>query len=101
MRINFISRRNFFSFLSVLVICITLLIALNYALKNASSYYEYQKYISDNTKDNIDFYYSCDDGWSSVMYNCDSNLQKKNLTGYYCNNTLICENSYKIIGNGK
>lgn len=63
---------------------------------NASEYYEYNKHMSDNEKSSIDFYYNCDSSFNSVMYNCPEKLQFKNITGYYCNETKICENSYKI-----
>jgi hypothetical protein len=73
--------------------CITIFII---AVNNAQEYYAYQKYISDNQKAVVDFYYSCDSNFYSAMYNCASNLQLKNLTGYYCNGTMICQNSYKL-----
>lgn len=78
------------------VISLTFLLGLIFLISNASNYYEYNKYISDNQKSNIDFYYNCDSTFNSVMYNCPSDLQYKNLTGYFCNGTKICENSYKI-----
>lgn len=81
---------------SCLVASFTVLLALGIALQNATDYYEYNKYISDNTKSNIEWYYNCDSTFNSAMYNCPNNLQFKNLTGYYCNGTKICENGYRI-----
>lgn len=87
---------DIFSVLWIFIICLTLFLSLVLLVSHSSDYYEYNKYISDNMKNNIDFYYSCDDSFNSVMYNCPKTLQYKNLTGYYCNKTKICENSYKI-----
>lgn len=50
------------------------------------------------TQSNVKFYYSCDTanfGYQAGFYNCAN--QYKNLTGYYCNGTLICENEYIIL----
>jgi hypothetical protein len=88
-------RFNVWMVVWIFIICFTFLIALVYAVKNAGEYYEYNKYISDNMKGNIDFYYSCDSNFYSAFYNCPINQSLKNLTGYYCNGTKICENSYK------
>lgn len=46
---------------------------------------------------NIDFYYLCPDYFISQYYNCDKGLTYENLTGQYCEGTLVCENSYKIL----
>jgi hypothetical protein len=87
---------NMYFAITIWVICLTLLVAFFYVLDNADNYYAYEKYISDNLKGNIDFYYSCDSTFYTAFYNCSPNLQLKNLTGYYCNGTIICQNSYKI-----
>ena len=89
-------RFNFWMVIWILVICLTFLIAFYYAVNNATDYYAYNKYISDNMKGNIDFYYSCDSTFYSAFYNCPFNQSLKNLTGYYCNGIVICQNGYKI-----
>jgi len=78
------------------IIGISLIIIVIIAFNHVQDYYNYQKYISDNQKQSMDWYYSCDSVFSSALYNCPINLQLKNLTGYYCNQTMICQNSYKI-----
>ena len=80
----------------LVVVCVTLIIALVLAIHHAQEYYEFHKYISDNMKSNIDFYYSCDSDFYSAFYNCPQNQSFKNLTGYYCDGILLCENSYKL-----
>ena len=85
---------NIWMFAIVVCTCLTLLLALIIAVQNAQEYYAYQKYISDNTKTNIEWYYNCDTGFYGQFYNCPN--PKKNLTGLYCEKELICENSYKI-----
>ena len=89
-------RFNLFSAIWISVVCITLLLIVILLAAHADNYYEYNKYISNNMKKNIEFYYNCDSGFYSTMYNCPTSLKYKNLTGYYCNQTKICENSYKI-----
>ena len=79
-----------------MVIGIILIISLIIAFQNAQDYYEHSKYISDNQKDTIDWYYNCDSAWDSKWYNCAINESHKNLTGQYCNGVIICKNDYKI-----
>jgi len=45
---------------------------------------------------NIDFYYYCPDHFVSAYYNCEKGFTYENLTGKYCNGTLVCENEYKL-----
>lgn len=85
---------NLYVMLSFIVISLLLLLSIGILLKNATNYYNYQKYIIENTKDNVEWYYNCDSIFQSWFYNCPSQL--RNLTGYYCNNTLICQNDFKI-----
>jgi hypothetical protein len=92
LEINF----NIWTAIHILIMCATLILALIIAFQNAQNYYEYNKYISDNQKVNIDFYYSCDNSWDSAFSNCPNELQYKNLTGHYCNQTKTCENGYKL-----
>lgn len=49
--------------------------------------------------DNIEFYYDCSGQFITQYYNCDQPFQ--NLTGKYCGEELLCENSYKIKGDEK
>ena len=79
-----------------MVIGIILIIGLIIAVNNAQEYYTYQKYISDNQKGVIDWYYNCDSNFESKWYNCPQNESYKNLSGQYCYGKLICENKYKI-----
>ena len=88
---------NFWYFAGWVALFVTLLLGLMIALRHAQDYYSYQKYISDNTKSNIQWYYNCDSNFYSQFYNCPQNETLKNLTGYYCRNNLICQNSYKIL----
>lgn len=78
------------------VICLTLIVIFIIAVNNAQEYYAYQKYISDNEKSNIDWYYNCDSNFESKWYNCPTNESIKNITGQYCNGQLVCKNEYKI-----
>ena len=50
----------------------------------------------DNNKEfYVEWIYKCPD-YVSAHFNCPNNLQLENITGKYCNGTLVCENNYKI-----
>ena len=74
----------------------TLIAGLIIVFKNAQNYYDYHKYISDNMKTNIEWYYNCDSEFNTHFYNCPGNETLKNLTGYYCRGLNICQNAYRI-----
>lgn len=80
----------------IFILCFTIILSLIFLVNYAKDYYEYNKYVLDNKESNVDFYYNCDDYFNSAMYSCPTNLQLKNLTGHYCNQTKICENSFKL-----
>ena len=44
------------------------------------------------------FDYSCD-SWDSKYYNCPTNESLRNITGTYCYNELICQNSVRKLKN--
>lgn len=79
-----------------LVLGITTITIFIIAVSNAQEYYAYQKYISDNQKGVMDWYYNCDSNFESKWYNCPQNESYKNLTGQYCYNKLVCKNEFKI-----
>ena len=43
----------------------------------------------------LSWLYSCPD-YVSNYYNCPENLKFMNITGKYCNSTLVCENKYIV-----
>ena len=80
------------------LIAISLGLILIWAIILATTYQikvlEYNKYMLSQQKNNIDWIFNCDSAWQSSWYNCGMPL--RNLSGYYCNNTMICQNNYKI-----
>lgn len=44
---------------------------------------------------NIIFNYDCRSTFNNAYYSCK--IPYENLTGYYCNGTLICENNYEWV----
>lgn len=46
-----------------------------------------------NGKENLIF--DCRDSFNSAFYNCPTSMKFQNLTGYYCDGNLICENKIK------
>ena len=45
---------------------------------------------------NVNWLYNCP-SYMRAFYDCPNNLKFQNMTGYYCNKTIICENKYEII----
>jgi len=43
----------------------------------------------------IEWFYQCP-SYVSAHYNCDNELKYQNISGKYCNGTLVCENEYII-----
>lgn len=89
-----------YAFLITFVFFILILFAVLF-LTTSNTYVEYNKNVMDYnlkmqelTKENIIWKYNCENYWSSKFYNCENNF--KNITGFYCNGTLICQNEFEV-----
>lgn len=76
---------------------LVLLILVSTAIYVTETAKEVNEMIYDNP--NIDWYYNCGAEFISAHYNCPTPFQ--NITGKYCNDTIVCESSYRINEVGK
>ena len=53
--------------------------------------YELQRELNSN----VEWLFRCDD-YVSAFYNCPNELKFINMSGKYCNNTIVCETKYII-----
>lgn len=59
----------------------------------------YQKYLESIENSNVVMDFAClsyPNDMGSGFYDCPDNLKFSNITGVYCNGTLLCQNSYRV-----
>ena len=83
--------KNFLNLIFFVIILLACVWCIIYVTEKAE---DINKLAHENP--NVDFYYYCPDHFISAYYNCGDGLTYENLTGEYCNGTLICENEYKL-----
>jgi hypothetical protein len=70
-----------------LVFCVGYISGFNLGITNS-------EILNNYVTESQDFIFICNP-YSEHFRNCDNNLKFQNITGLYCNNTLICQNQLR------
>lgn len=81
----------------ILIVFSSLVFIFYYASKLQIMYQEYDLKKTEMLESNIIYFLDCrTSNYESGMWQCPFRERLHNLTGSYCNNTMLCQNEYKI-----
>jgi len=84
---------NFWVVIWFLIILVSTVMIVDRYITFTKLTLEYERYIDELSNVRMD--YSCSSEWDNHFYSCNQSF--RNLSGHYCNNVLICENSYRVL----
>ncbi len=91
---------NFIGVMMLIIILLVFSFTIIRLLDSFDRYNELNLQLNNLLQENVIWLYTCD-GYHQAFYNCPNELKFVNITGRYCNHTIVCKNEYIIKQNPK